>query len=105
MLVPECKNASCSCWKPSLRTWTGFLLGTVSREPKDSSAEKHPRAAMIMRVFDPYALALSFLVGGVGFGMTFFFNTNVYSWRMQEIGYPAMAMVSSLLGTHTSILQ
>lgn len=47
----------------------------------------------LTRVFDPYAMALSFLVGGVGFGMTFFFNTNVQGWGMHEIGYPAMAMV------------
>lgn len=45
------------------------------------------------RVFDPYAMALSFLVGGVGFGMTFFFNTNVQGWGMHEIAYPALAMV------------
>lgn len=48
----------------------------------------------LVRIFDPYAMALSFLVGGVGFGMTFFFNTNVPGWGMHEVGFPAMAMVS-----------
>lgn len=47
----------------------------------------------MVRLVDPYAVALSLLVGGVGFGMTYFFNTNWAEWRMQEIGYPAMAMV------------
>lgn len=47
----------------------------------------------MLRIFDPYAMALSFLVGGVGFGMTFFFNDNVSNWGMEEIAYPAMAMV------------
>lgn len=53
-----------------------------------------PHSMTLARIFDPYAMALSFLVGGVGFGMTFFFNTNVEGWGMHEIGYPAMAMVS-----------
>lgn len=47
----------------------------------------------MVRIFDPYAIALSVLVGGVGFGMTFFFNTRVSSWGVQEIAYPALAMV------------
>ncbi|CAM9793423.1 unnamed protein product [Pylaiella littoralis] len=47
----------------------------------------------MFRIFDPYAMAISFLVGGVGFGMTFFFNTAVSEWGAQEILYPAMAMI------------
>lgn len=48
----------------------------------------------MIRVFDPYAIALSLLVGGVGFGMTFYFNTRVSAWGSEEIAYPALAMVS-----------
>lgn len=47
----------------------------------------------MMRLIDPYAVALSMLVGSVGFGMTYFFNTNFATWGMQEIAYPALAMV------------
>ncbi|CAM9106210.1 unnamed protein product [Discosporangium mesarthrocarpum] len=43
--------------------------------------------------FDPYALALSLLVGLVGFGMTFFFNTSIEEWTIKEIGYPLAGMV------------
>lgn len=50
-------------------------------------------ASRMMRFIDPYAVALSMLIGSVGFGMTYFFNTNFSTWGMQEIGYPAMAMV------------
>lgn len=57
-----------------------------------TSSERH-RLTMI-RVFDPYAVALSLLVGGVGFGMTYYFNTRVSAWGSEEIAYPALAMVS-----------
>lgn len=49
----------------------------------------------LVRILDPYAIALSLLVGLVGFGMNFFFNTDISTWGMNEIGYPAMAMVST----------
>lgn len=51
----------------------------------------------MFRIIDPYAIALSLLVGSVGFGMTYWFNTNLFSWGTAEIGYPGMAMVSELL--------
>ncbi|CAM9204953.1 unnamed protein product [Hapterophycus canaliculatus] len=47
----------------------------------------------MFRIFDPYATALCLLVGGVGFGMTYFFNTNVAEWGAEEIVYPTMAMI------------
>lgn len=67
--------------------------------PGDRRSARGDRAQerRMIRVFDPYALALSCLVGGVGFGMTFFFNTNVAEWGADEIAYPSMAMVSDEL--------
>lgn len=48
----------------------------------------------MFRIFDPYAMALSLLVGGVGFCTTFYFNTETSEWGKDEIAYPMMAMVS-----------
>ncbi|CAM9270114.1 unnamed protein product [Ectocarpus fasciculatus] len=47
----------------------------------------------MFRIFDPYALALSLLVGGVGFCTTFYFNTETSEWGKDEIAYPMMAMI------------
>lgn len=49
----------------------------------------------MIQLLDTYAIALSLLVGAVGFGMTFFFNTKTSEWGPQEIVYPALAMVSA----------
>lgn len=49
----------------------------------------------MFRIFDPYAVALCCLVGGVGFGMTYYFHADVSEWGTEEIIYPTMAMVSS----------
>ncbi|CAM9569717.1 unnamed protein product, partial [Choristocarpus tenellus] len=49
--------------------------------------------SVMIRLLDPYAFSLSLLVGMVGFGMNFFFNTNVSTWRINEIGYPLAGMV------------
>lgn len=65
-----------------------------------SQQELHLPPTMF-RIFDPYASVLCLLVGGVGFGMTFFFNTNVAEWGAEEIVYPTMAMVSSGIRSHT----
>lgn len=55
----------------------------------------------MVRLIDPFALAMSVLVGCVGFGMTFYFNTNMSSWGMEEIAYPAAAMVRAQLCKHS----
>lgn len=47
----------------------------------------------MFRLFDPYAMAMCFLVGGVGFGITYYINTAVTEWGAEEIVYPMMAMV------------
>lgn len=47
----------------------------------------------MFRLFDPYAMATCFLVGGVGFGITYYINTSVTEWGAEEIVYPLMAMV------------
>lgn len=47
----------------------------------------------MFRLFDPYAMAMCFLVGGVGFGITYYINTAVNEWGAEEIAYPLMAMV------------
>ena len=47
----------------------------------------------MFRLLDPYALAMCFLVGGVGFGITYYINTAVTEWGAEEIAYPVMAMV------------
>lgn len=55
------------------------------------------------KFLDTYAMALSILVGGVGFGMTYFFNTNFSEWGAQEMAYPAMAMVSGRITHQESV--
>ena len=50
----------------------------------------------MFRLFDPYAMAMCFLVGGVGFGITYYINTSVNEWGAEEIVYPVMAMVRPL---------
>lgn len=50
----------------------------------------------MFRLFDPYAMAMCVLVGGVGFGITYYINTSVNEWGAEEIVYPLMAMVRPL---------
>lgn len=57
----------------------------------------------MVKFLDMYAMALSILVGGVGFGMTYFFNTNVSEWGAEEMAYPAMAMVSARIPHRESV--
>eukprot|EP00903_Cladosiphon_okamuranus_P015086 g13954.t1 len=47
----------------------------------------------MFRLFDPYAMAMCFLVGGVGFGITYYVNTEVSEWGAEEMVYPVMAMI------------
>lgn len=86
---------------PDSKTFLNHIETPLQDSPKlytyasDSPSEHFGTMPALVRIFDPYAIALSLLVGLVGFGMNFFFNTNISSWGMNEIGYPAMAMVST----------
>lgn len=66
-----------------------------SRDARSSSPPATCQATMF-RLFDPYAMAMCFLVGGVGFGITYYINTAVTEWGAEEIVYPMMAMVRPL---------
>lgn len=92
VVLPRIQNAKNTVMKPIFPS--SYFEASAAEAATYCLWGKQAHTMTLVRIFDPYAMALSFLVGGVGFGMTFFFNTNVPGWGMHEIGYPAMAMVS-----------
>ncbi len=57
----------------------------------------------MFRIFDPYAMVMCLLVGGVGFGMTYYFHTDLSEWGKEEIAYPTLAMVRALNETRYAL--